>query len=769
MRCLGHQISLILLSMCFGLAPGRALAEATLPEKARPGILWRSCDALLTKVSPAKPSFKAVGQKTQLNVLFAPQNVEPLNVRWVNGLNKKSYGLIDEMSDFGFKGLVRFLQMSEIPTRLLVEHMARLGILRSSGGDELYAQMWLLAENKDVHLADLPEDPALQNFLLGFHDRYVTGEIDEVIRKVPVGAERTARLLELFAKALERLDRTDKESVLNLDQAFMEINRLRVEGRLTADTFDQTLMSLSGWAKFSVVDLQAPGWLSATIATLIPGTGIALTYWNHLMSDKVLRNAEKMEVAHAPTWKKQVPNTLQIKFKKSDILDIGGKVDGFVRKYLNSNRSLFSPEFAEDFFAIYPETLRFTGRDSSIWETGTAVPSSGADSVFGKVSEDQRRILYETALFLSLVRGDAQPFSRLTKSEFLSLRQDLLRELGFLDDGTVSTGEIDFFITFAVVEFLGRTQGAVMDSLAAEFRVSEKLNDYDYERRAALLLRRFAFLSYSFARQKPFDQSVILALQDSAFVFNMEHILRLTSSKRSFRVLRELDRRRMNFLFYRNLFFFAASSEAQAGSYSTELSSQELGRWRDFQRIMTRATDDDVDSDALYDQYVAWIGSGLGVRLNPRGENSEMDLLKVKLASVAIMNSSEMKILDRQLAALSDEERALLVKYLIRLPTMIVNGTGFYYSFKESGSKHGYVFSQAVHFWLKAMLKMFADVDRNGFWTKLNPHTLRGDIRFFAEPMAEAVEKYGPDKAISYSRMSIHPKQKTITFGIKGL
>lgn len=718
---------------------------------------WKkSCEAALQNAIPTSPphpgkSKRNLGQQ-DLTVLFPPANEEPLQARRVIGLDKELFKL-NLLSQFAYSGLLEVLKDRRLAP-LLVTQLVRLGLLRSDGSDDLYAKLYLLARNEAIDLNNIHEDPGVQAFLELQYPKLMNGEIKFVIRNVSYNNERTSRLMELFSDAVNRLDDTNMDSILNLDQVLMEINRLKNQGRLTSRSFEQAFLSLSAKARFRIFSLQLPAWLTAPLASFLPaGTGLAFLYWNHgvkKVEDRFARS-KLIDVDQAPLWKQQIPNSLVLKFKKSDMLDLTDVVDRFLEKYMDRKNPVFSTDFAQEFFSAYPEVRDLKEMHGFDLEEN----ADTVDGPFGQVSREQQRLLFRAAFFFSLVRDDHESFKRITHGEFSHLRRKILHDLGFLEDRIVARSEIDLYLTFFVIESLGRLRTTITDALASEFRIAKEVNDFDYERRASFLLRKFAFLSYSFARQQPADQNMILALQDSAFMFNMEHVLGLDGSELSFRALRDLDRKRMSFLFYRNLISYA-SQDAQNAPYSHFLTSERLKRWFKLKKILDRSTDDinDVDRFSIHDEYVQWVAENRGIALNGTESEKAFNLTLLRLSSIAMLNGAEQKILGSTLQTLRHKDLALLIRYYTQLPVMVVNGTGFHVSFREYGHNNGLRFSQSLELWLKGLVRIFELLDKTPAWRQWNPNTIAYDVRFFVEPLARAVETSGPS-ALNAARIRV--------------
>lgn len=727
------------------LVPSLALAAGepqTQSSQTRFQRARQTCFALmaegLPKPSPVAWHLPAVEESLaanlpQITLLPEAASQDALRVQSISSINPENYGL-RAFSRSAFQGLVQIFKSEELTDRF-IRHWERLGLIRADVKDLNYAKFKLLARNDAVDLMDDFGDPIVQTYLKPMRRRANAREIDPVLQPVS-GRQRMHALLSMFADSLNHLDPTKPDSLEVLKMVLIEVNRLQIERQLNGDSLDMTLAALSGFAKFNLMNLKIPDFV-AFVSGFVPVAGPilanAITGWNTLQGEESWRNRvvkqQFIEVSSAQVWQKILPKSVELIFTRRDFRDLKTRAYAFIEKYSQTRQPLFTKEFAADLVAAYPELdLLFNTFSEEAME----------ESPFGKWHPHVQQVIYRAALLVALYKQDHSAFSKLSREEFGNLRRKMFSNLGLLDDERVTVDEIDLLLTFFVTDVLGRAQSPLIDAVDEDFHVSQVVGHYDFERRAAFLLKRYTLLSYSFTRQSNKDQQLILMLLDGVFTLNMEHILRLDASPASFDTLKELDRRQLSFLFYRSLLSFAGSPFGRWQNHSHTLTSQELQRWMSLKNILDRATDDDGESLSLFERYLRWVGG----RFNMTAE-SPRDRVLLRLGSIAGLTSVQLESLKRRFEALAEADRDMLIRYMQKYPVLIYGGFEFFSLFQSAKGEASY--SERMDLWLQTLARVYRALDHNPQIRVRVQNTQAEDIRLFVEPVADMIERRGLD------------------------
>ncbi len=696
---------------------------------ADPRRLWPVEDA--AQVAPGLRKISLINEAT---------SEDSLRLQSIRNISAETYGL-KGFNRVAFEGLLRIFNNPDL-SELFAAHMERLGLIRAHVSDPHYAKMKLLAANAEIDVTGDFADPVIQAYLKPLRKRALNNQIDPFLSPVSE-RQRLNALLSMFAKSLENLDPQKADSLEAIKTVLMEVQRLHIEGRLNPKRLETTLASLSGFARYKVRDLKVPlivSYVTGFVPVVGPVVGSVISAWNHIY-EQASRHQHLVkdlfiEVTKRPIWQKMEPKTLEIVFGKRDYRDLKPRAYRLIENF-GQRESLFTPEFAQEFLHAYPEVgLLFANADEDVTE-----------SPFGHYHPEVQHVLYRSALLLALYKNDFRAFSKISRQEFSLLRRKMFGSLGLLDDGVITTDEIDLLLTFFVTDVLGRAQGALVDAVDEDFHVSRVVGHYDYERRAAFLLKRYTLLSYSFARQTNANQQLILSLLDGVFTLNLEHILRLDASAASFDALKELGRRNLSFLFYRNLLTFAGGAHERNSTHSENLNSTEYARWMALKKILDRATEKDAQSGPLHAEYVQWVSEFYKI---PADTDENRALLR--LASIAGMNHLQIDVLRRRFQELPGSDRELLIAYLTKYPVLIYGGHEFFNICRQAKG----IETDRYTFWLNSLVKIYRTLDYDPQARARIRGARDGDIRLFVEPFADLIARYGVSAA---STTHLHPER----------
>ncbi len=694
------------------------------------------CRELLEASAPARPpmtnweeellEMKAQTPKKKVSLIPEHSLPDALALPAISSLSAETYGLRG-FNRAAFEGLLATLRSPELSLRFL-NHLTRVGLVRAENKDPIYAKFKLLAENKNLNVLEPSADPIVQSYLKKFRKTALAGKIDPELNPVSPRL-RLHILITMVAQSFEKLDPSKVDSIEVLKTVFMEVNRLKIDKKLDAENFDFTWAALSGFAKFKIADLAVPEYVTffSGFVPILGPLNSAISIWNAVnrnVSKAKLIKDQFIEVTSAQPWQRMTPKTLEIVYSRRDIYDLKPKAIALIKKYADRRSALFSPEFANEFVAAYPELTLLFNREST---------DNKITSPFGEWPAEVQQVFYRSAFLIALYKNDSKPFSKLSRAEFADLRYRTFSNLGLLDDGVITEEEIDLLMTFFVTDILGRANSPLIDAVEEDFNVSKIVGNYDFERRSAFLLKRYTLLSYSFARQKNVDQQLILSLLDGVFTFNLEHILRLDASAASFETLKQLDKRTLNFLFYRNLLSFAGhGSSSELGSYSQRLTSEQLQLWMKLKALLDKAVDGSMAGVSIYDNYLQWVSEFYGMPIETKDDQAVL-----KLSAIAGMNRIQASALRRRFDALTATDRAMLTKYLTGKSVLIYGGREVF----EACSENGGNFSERIDRWLGILTKVYRALDFNPAVRSRIGTGDASDARLFVEPVVDLIQR----------------------------
>ncbi|MBY0371832.1 hypothetical protein K2X33_14200 [bacterium] len=497
---------------------------------------------------------------------FTPEEAVTLPFRPINeGAAALEKRLLSDMAAAGLRRLIE----ADHGVKILAL-LERLGLLT----EEKWVELHLLAnQTAPLVLDERQPDPRIKRYLKSYRRQARKGNIENVI-SVP-GWDRRHDLF--FALTLEAFSVfIDPLSVNALETTFAEIHRLYLAVHVERT---RTLESIESQVERLLRSLDTKAWYHPKPRTGLPAlvrvpleqipfvpivfTAFA-TFYKFVFERDLPSEREPYAPKLAPRSLVEAPGSRRLFIVDRDPLSLGGKAYEFLNRYLNTQAGLFEPSFVAALGEAYP-ALNLVLK-SAISNRFAAKTADVIEGPFGPVSFEGQKALTRDALFLSLLRGDYEPFKQTSApvpvEQIERYRQLLIWDLGFSKNSQAAPSElnypmVDAFQVFLMLDALGRGQDAFTSALRERYDLN-RLFETDYERLLVELLTRYPHADQSFQRLDPKHQELVRRCFKLVYHFNAGQVIQLESGHNAFAKLAELGatQQELSFIFHRTYLSF---------------------------------------------------------------------------------------------------------------------------------------------------------------------------------------------------------------------
>jgi hypothetical protein len=633
-----------------------------------------------------------------------------------------------------------------VMTEQLGRQMVRLGILSHSEKNQEFANWYILSYNEEIDLS-MPkvggiavEDDVIVSYLEKLRETNATKGGTTDIMMPESARNRVQHLFEMVRIAFNELDPSGDEkaqSLKSFDMALNEIGRLDRMHRLTANSFDEIFDQMVSSAQYKIPRHKIPSWVRAIAETPLPcakailGTFIvAYDYGERLFYEESKASTDRHELTVIDRRHVRQPGTLRVWFGKRDFKNLMGNVQALISKYgQGGGPDVFTDAFATDFLAAYPEVQEYF---VEFYTNEKMVSHPVAGETFAAYHQEVRKVLTKAANFFAILRLDHAVFPNLTDKQLLALRSTLVSDLGLVDaDGSLNTNRIDVFLTSFATTALGKARNALIDSLSEEFAINDVAGNFDYNRRALYLLHHYKSLSYAFSRQNQADQKFLTEIMDQNYQAGLSELLKLEAPEPSFEILRDLEGKHLNFLFYQFLL-----SESKERQHHMTISSHTLTLWMSLKDILAH---DSLNPSAVavYNTYVSWLAQKTNLDMT-----KDWDRVVLRMVAITGIPHSKIPLLQQAMQRLQSDEstRNLYLQLMDRSPVFFHRANDLFAEILIENAVENLSLMESIDDYLDVFTKILLTIksDRFSFARISNAEQ---PIRLYLRPVIEALQE----------------------------